>query len=70
MRQPLTKKQYETYSFIVEYDDQYGYMPSMADLQKVFLLSSTDSVWERLRALEERGWIKRKKHHARWIEIL
>lgn len=70
MKQPLTKTQYETLDFIKRYYKKNKYFPSFEEIRKNFRLVSLDSVWERLNHLEKKGWIKRKKHHARWIKIL
>lgn len=70
MKQPLTKKQFETWIFLNNYADDFGYMPSIVGIKNHFKLASNDSAWERLNWLEKKGWIKRKKHSPRWIKLL
>lgn len=66
----ITKRQQMVLDGIVEYRNQYGFAPSIRELCKICNLSSTSSVVSHLKALEEKGYIKRKEDAPRAIAVL
>jgi len=66
---PLTKTQKETLDFIKEFTLKKGYSPSYREIQKKFRLKSVDSVWERINHLTKKGYVIRKKHSIRELQI-
>lgn len=70
MKQVLTKKQEESYKFIVSFTDEHGFPPTVRELQTLLGLASVSSAFERIRQLEERGYIRRIPSSPRAIEIL
>lgn len=69
MKEPLTKKQKETLQFLITFNKRKGYMPSLEESAKHFKIAIV-SVFERIRALEKKGWLKKKWNQKRWIVIL
>jgi hypothetical protein len=54
----LTKKQFETYDFIVDYLEKNGRVPSVREIQSFFGLSSTSVASSRLTTLKELGCLE------------
>lgn len=69
MKQPLTKIQKLTLNYLISFHKKNGYMPSIEEMGKYFRRAIV-SIWERLDALQKKGWIKRKKNGKRWIVVL
>lgn len=70
MKEPLTKKQRKVYDYLLQYYIRHGYMPSHVEIAKRFKILVGGSTIHHLWKLEEKGWIKRKKSHARHIILL
>lgn len=66
----ITERQQMVLDGIVRYQQKYGYAPSIRELCKICNLSSTSSVSLHLKALEEKGYIKRKEDAPRAIAVL
>jgi len=66
---PLTPRQMEFLEFLVNFQREYGYAPTIAQIQEHFRLSSPASVHEKLKELENEGMIRRHKNVHRGIEI-
>ena len=66
----ITERQQMVLDGIVGYQQKYGYAPSIRELCKICNLSSTSSVSSHLKALEEKGYIKRKEDAPRAIAVL
>ena len=66
---PLTPRQMEFLEFLVNFQREYGYAPTIAQIQEHFKLSSTASVHQKLKELENDGVIRRHKNIHRGIEI-
>lgn len=66
----LTRKQFELLRYINDYQHKQGYSPSYDEMKEALTLRSKSGVHRLIRALEERGAIRRRPHRARSIEIL
>lgn len=69
MRQPLTKRQKEMLEFIRSYIVDYRNSPTIEQIQNRMNMKWPNSVFVMLRALEEKGYILRRKHAKRNIEL-
>lgn len=69
-RMALTAKQSEVLSFIKSFTSDYGYPPSVRDMQDAFEFQSPNSVIQHLRALERKGWIQREPMLSRAIRVI
>lgn len=65
----LTARQKEIFNFIRDYLYSNGIAPSVTEIREHFQLGSLGTVHKHLKALENRGCIRRSKGHARAIEI-
>src|SRR3974377_2026739 len=68
MLPPLTARQKRIYDFIAGAIRDNGYAPSIPEIGKRFKITSTRGVFDHLKALENKGYIKRVGKRA--IEIL
>ncbi|HBY57539.1 MAG TPA: repressor LexA [Candidatus Atribacteria bacterium] len=66
----LTQRQSEILNFIISSKEKFGYPPSITEIQKKFSFKSPNAVQDHLEALERKGFISRRSHKARSIEIL
>jgi len=66
----LTQRQKEILEFIISHIEQYGYPPSIPEIQKNFSFKSPNAVSDHLEALERKGYIARHPHKSRGIEVL
>lgn len=66
----LTKRQQQIFEFIISSIDQFGYPPSIPEIQKEFSFKSPNAVQDHLGALERKGYIYRRPHKSRGIEVL
>ena len=66
----LTARQKEIFEFIKDYLMSHGIAPSVTEIGEAFSLGSLGTVHKHLKALENRGCIRRAKGHARAIEIV
>jgi repressor LexA len=69
MKQALTGKQQEVLEYIVELVRTRGYPPTLEELGKRFGIRSTNGVRAHLRALERKGYLKRRPRTSRGIEL-
>ncbi len=67
---PLTKRQKAIFTFLRDYLDRYGYSPTLEEIADHFGLASLNGVYKHLKALEERGFIRRLSNQARSIQLL
>ena len=65
----LTEKQKEIYNAIVNYYNDTWRMPRVRDLTSI-TGKSIKTVWDYLRRIEDKGYIKIKKKKKRGIEII
>jgi len=66
----LTQRQKEILEFIISHIEQYGYPPSISEIQEKFSFKSPNAVSDHLEALERKGYITRRPHKSRGIEVL
>ncbi len=66
----LTERQGEILKFIMLNKEKFGYPPSIPEIQKIFSFKSPNAVKDHLEALERKGYISRRAHKARGIEVL
>lgn len=66
----LTKRQRQILNYIVYFQNDHGYSPSIPEIAEHFHLSSYATVHKHLVNLEERGAIERIKYHERSITVL
>jgi len=66
----LTKRQGEILKFIISNKEKFGYPPSIPEIQENFSFKSPNAVQDHLGALERKGYISRRAHKARGIEVL
>ncbi len=67
---PLTKRQKAIFTFLRDYLDRHGYSPTLEEIAEHFGLASLNGVYKHLKALEERGFIRRLSNQARSIQLL
>jgi len=66
---PLTRRQRQTLDFLKEYLEVNGYSPSFEEIAQHLNVSSLNGIYKHLRALEERGFIRRLSNQARSIQL-
>jgi repressor LexA len=66
----LTKKQYELLLYIDRHLKQTGFSPSFEEMKEALRLKSKSGIHRLISALEERGFVGRRHHRARALEVL
>ena len=66
----LTKRQEQIFDFILSNIDRFGYPPSIPEIQRQFSFKSPNAVQTHLKALNRKGYLSRRPHKSRGIEIL
>jgi len=66
----LTRKQYELLVFIDKHLKQTGFSPSFEEMKEALTLKSKSGIHRLITALEERGYLGRRHHRARALEVL
>lgn len=69
-KKTMTARQQAVYNGIVEYQQMYGFAPSIRELCAICNLSSTSSIAAHLKKLEDMGYIRRREDAPRAIAIL
>lgn len=69
-KKTMTARQQAVYNGIVEYQQMYGFAPSIRELCVICNLSSTSSIAAHLKKLEDMGYIRRREDAPRAIAIL
>lgn len=67
---PLTERQGKIFDFILSNITRFGYPPTIPEIQEKFCFRSPNAVQDHLEALERKGYISRRPHKSRGIEIL
>lgn len=65
----LTPRQREILEYIRHFLLERGYAPSIPEIGRAFSLTSTATIHKHLRALEERGAIRRARGRQRFLEL-
>jgi repressor LexA len=66
----LTRKQYELLLYIDRHLKQTGFSPSFEEMKDALKLKSKSGIHRLISALEERGFVGRRRHRARALEVL
>ena len=66
----LSKRQQSIYEYICSYTKDHGYPPSVREIGSAVGLASPSTVHMHLKALEEKGYIKRDSKKPRTIEVV
>ena len=66
----LTRKQHELLVFIDRHLRQTGFSPSFEEMKEALNLRSKSGIHRLITALEERGFLKRRAHRARALEVV
>ncbi len=66
----LTRKQHELLMFIHGHLEQTGYSPSFDEMKAALGLRSKSGIHRLISALEERGFLQRRHHRARALEVV
>ena len=66
----LTRKQHDLLVFIEEHLKERGFSPSFEDMKVALKLKSKSGVHRLISSLEERGFLRRRPHRARALEVL
>lgn len=66
----LTRKQHELLMFIDRHLRTTGFSPSFEEMKQELGLKSKSGIHRLITALEERGFIRRRAHRARALEVL
>lgn len=69
MSDNLTKKQKQILDFLIEFYQDFSYMPSYREIAEAFDLSSPSSIHQYMKALEEKGYVTSNHNEARSIEL-
>jgi repressor LexA len=66
----LTRKQYELLVYIDKHLKDTGFSPSFEEMKDALQLKSKSGIHRLISALEERGYLGRRHHRARALEVL
>ena len=70
MRMPLSPRQQDAYDFIADYVERHECAPTVREIAEGLGITSTNTVDFHLKALERKGYIRRRGNLARSIELL
>jgi repressor LexA len=66
----LTRKQHELLTFIDKHLKETGFSPSFEEMKDALQLRSKSGIHRLISALEERGFLQRRHHRARALEVM
>jgi repressor LexA len=66
----LTRKQFELLTFIDRHLRETGFSPSFEEMKEALQLKSKSGIHRLISALEERGFLRRRHHRARALEVV
>jgi repressor LexA len=66
----LTRKQYELLVYIDKHLKETGFSPSFEEMKDALNLKSKSGIHRLISALEERGYLARRHHRARALDVL
>ncbi|KAA2215062.1 transcriptional repressor LexA [Teichococcus oryzae] len=66
----LTRKQHELLVFIDKHLRDTGFSPSFEEMKEALSLRSKSGIHRLITALEERGFLRRRAHRARALEVI
>src|SRR5947207_6624604 len=67
---PLTRKQQQVWNFIAESQQRFGIPPSIREIKGHFDFGSTRSAFDYVKALAQKGYLKREPRTARGIRVI
>lgn len=70
MAQPLAPRQKDVLLFITDYQERHECAPTVRELCDGLGVTSTNTINHHLKALERKGYIRRRGNLARSIEVL
>lgn len=70
MKTRLTERQNEAYEYIGSYMREHRKPPTLQEIGQALGIVSTNGVFKLLKALEQKGYIKREKHAARGMTLV
>ena len=65
----ISNNEQRVYSFISEYSHNFGYSPTLQEIQEQLGFRSLTSIQRAIKSLEEKKYIKRDKHKQRGITV-
>lgn len=65
----LTKRQKQIFEYLKKFIKDKGYSPTLEEIGKHFRRPAKSGIHEHLKALEEKGYIRKSKNKARSIEV-
>ena len=66
----LTRKQHELLMFIDKHLRETGFSPSFEEMKEALNLRSKSGIHRLITALEDRGFLRRRAHRARALEVM
>lgn len=66
----LTRKQHELLTYIDQHLRRTGFSPSFEEMKEALRLRSKSGIHRLISALEERGFLQRRHHRARALEVI
>jgi repressor LexA len=66
----LTRKQHELLTYIDRHLKETGFSPSFEEMKEALQLRSKSGIHRLISALEERGFLRRRHHRARALEVV
>ena len=66
---PVTKRQKEVLDFITKFVSEKGYAPTLEEVKKALRLSAVSTVYQHIKALADKGYIRKYPNLARAIEV-
>lgn len=66
---PITKRQKEILDFVSNFIEVRGYAPTLEEIKGKLKLSAVSTVYQHIKALDDKGYIKKYPNLARAIEI-
>jgi repressor LexA len=66
----LTRKQHELLMYIDRHLKETGYSPSFEEMKDALALKSKSGIHRLISSLEERGFLRRRHHRARALEVI
>ncbi|RPI23711.1 MAG: transcriptional repressor LexA [Acidobacteria bacterium] len=67
---PITRRQQQILNFLKEFLERNGYSPTLEEIAHHFGITSLNGVYKHLKALEQRGFIRRLSNQARSIQVI
>ncbi len=66
---PVTSRQLEMYRYLGDFQRSHGYMPTIREICEGMGFASLNAAYQKLIALERKGWIQRKENTSRAIRL-